>query len=145
MDIMDCASGAMSRADCIIRGRRATQKISMSYGNIHGDNPMHVESPRELCYPRESWIWLATVENLRFGNFLRLQDSSKVPSLTLYVCINCKGKQNTSMIHMRTRKQQSIIGPFGKEKPLQNIARKIMLYILYKMKSRLLNDIDALY
>ena len=23
---MDCASGAMSRADCIIRGRRATRK-----------------------------------------------------------------------------------------------------------------------
>ena len=38
----------------------AKNEISMSYGNIHGDNPMRIESPRESCYPRESQIWLAT-------------------------------------------------------------------------------------
>ena len=61
MDIMDYASGVMSSADCIIRGRitNAKNDISMSYGNIHGDNPMRVESPRESCYPRESRIRLA--------------------------------------------------------------------------------------
>ena len=30
MEIMDCASGAMARADCIIRGRRATRKTKYS-------------------------------------------------------------------------------------------------------------------
>ena len=33
----------------------------MSYGDIHGVNPMRVESPRESCYRRESRIWLATI------------------------------------------------------------------------------------
>ena len=38
----------------------AKNEISMSYGIVHGDNPMCVKLPRESCYPRESRILPAT-------------------------------------------------------------------------------------
>ena len=45
----------------------AKNEISMSYGNIHGDYPMRVESPRESCYRRESRIRLATTHAVLYG------------------------------------------------------------------------------